>query len=54
MPIAGEGSRACEEAAMSCVSSRSVALGQVCRAMCGGRSTGEENSSGLGEALISV
>lgn len=45
--MAGEGSRAGEVAAMSCVSSRRVALDQVWRVMCGGRSRGEENSSGL-------
>lgn len=54
MPIAGEGSRAGEEAATSCVSSSRVALGHVCREMWGGRSMGEENSSGLGEVLVLV
>lgn len=45
--MAGEGKRAGEVAAMSCDSSRRVALDHVWRAMCGGRSRGEENSSGL-------
>lgn len=46
--MAGVGRR-CGAAAASCwVSSARVALGQVCSAMYGGRSCGEENSSGLG------
>lgn len=45
--MAGEGRRAGEVAAMSCVNSRRVALDHVWMAMCGGRSRGEENSSGL-------
>lgn len=45
----GSGRRCGECAATTWVSSVRVAVGQVCMEMCGGRSTGEENSSSLFE-----